>query len=254
MEGKLRLGLLQRALKKRSPVRRKWPVTAKMMRWIRGQLDLDKSDDRVVWMSLNLGWFFLMRLSEYAAHDGNDHDMAKALLGESIGFRLDGKVVLSGKLADELGIAFRSSKADIFNAGELRNHFRAEDADFCVVEAVAMVQERFPERFGDGREATLPICRFANGSPVFRSQLQVWIARAAREEGYDTDRFGSHSLRIGGATALYHAGVSVEIIKRVGRWASDAFHGYLWESSDNARGLSSKMAADKSSLMVTRGR
>jgi len=254
LEGRPRLTLLKKALRKRSKVKRKWPVTANMLRWIRGQLDLEKTNDRVVWMTFNLGWFFLMRLSEYAAHDGGQFDPQKALLGRDVTFRLNNEPTLLASDAEEAGILFRISKADVFNAGEFRNHFRSGDAELCVVDALQLVQERLPHRFGNGTESDKELCRYENGNPVFRGQITLWIERAARQEGYTAERFGSHSLRIGGATALYHMGVAVEIIKRYGRWASDAFQGYLWESSTSAKGLAKGMAGDSSALMATRGR
>ena len=51
---------------------------------------------------------------------------------------------------------------------------------------------------------------------------------------------------------LLHAGVSVELIQRWGRWASSAFQAYLRESADDARGIAAKMIASRGSLTVTR--
>ena len=75
---------------------------------------------------------------------------------------------------------------------------------------------------------------------------------AAVAEGLPVDRFGSHSLRIGGASALLHAKVPIEIIKRWGRWVSDSFQRYLWESVEDSRDLSKLMAQDTTPLVVTR--
>ncbi|CAK0855889.1 unnamed protein product, partial [Prorocentrum cordatum] len=59
---------------------------------------------------------------------------------------------------------------------------------------------------------------------------------------------GSHSLRIGGATAMYHVTEDLSRVRRFGRWQSDAFHGYLWESHEPMKGISGKMARGTSSL------
>ena len=114
------------------------------------------------------------------------------------------------------------------------------------------LQERLPERFGSGAEAELPLFRDTNGEPVWRSEVQNLIQAAAEEEGYSKDRFATHSLRIGGASALLHAGFSIEMIQRWGRWASSAFQAYLWESNEDARGVAEKMASDMTTLTVTR--
>ena len=78
------------------------------------------------------------------------------------------------------------------------------------------------------------------------------IQIAAEEVGVDPARYAVHSLRIGGACALLHAGYSIELIQRWGRWASNAFQAYLWESSEAARGVAEKMVASRGSLTVTR--
>ncbi|KAK0525510.1 hypothetical protein OC834_005145, partial [Tilletia horrida] len=46
--------------------------------------------------------------------------------------------------------------------------------------------------------------------------------------------FTGHSFRIGAATHFWHQGASVEEIKLLGGWASDAFRVYL---RDPARGI-----------------
>ena len=146
-------------------------------------------------------------------------------------------------------IWFKASKVDQMKAGEARNHYRTGDADdLCPVRALEMLQHHFPERFTTERH--LPLCRRADGSPLKREHIQEVLEQAAREEGLPADRMRSHSLRIGGATALYHVYGDVELIKRYGRWSSTAFHAYLWESNEGARGLAASMAGDATTLHV----
>ncbi len=41
---------------------------------------------------------------------------------------------------------------------------------------------------------------------------------------------------------MYHAtGGNKNVVKRLGRWASEAFEGYLWEDRTLTRGLASAM-------------
>ena len=67
------------------------------------------------------------------------------------------------------------------------------------------------------------------------------LRRAALACGDDPGRMAAHSLRFGGATALWAAFQDSALVQRWGRWKSDAFHGYLWEGRDNARGVAEKM-------------
>ena len=59
---------------------------------------------------------------------------------------------------------------------------------------------------------------------------------------------GSHSLRIGGATALFNAVGSIDVVKRFGRWRSSAFQSYLWEGDQHAQGISKAMASHSGKL------
>ena len=65
---------------------------------------------------------------------------------------------------------------------------------------------------------------------------------AAEAKGLPSARFKSHSLRIGGASAIYHATGDTEIVKRYGRWTSSALHRYLWDSDEQHKQLAAKMA------------
>ena len=122
----------------------------------------------------------------------------------------------------------------------------------CPVEALAQLQRQHPERFGAGSESFRPLFRRSNGGPILASQVKSLLEAAATAEGLPVDRFGSHSLRIGGASALLHAKVPIEIIKRWGRWVSDSFQRYLWESVEDSRDLSKLIAQDMTPLAITR--
>eukprot|EP00966_Prymnesium_polylepis_P018184 419422-Prymnesium_polylepis.1 len=45
--------------------------------------------------------------------------------------------------------------------------------------------------------------------------------------GQHPEHFGAHSLRIGGATALFAAGADPTIIRTMGRWSSDSYRLYV---------------------------
>ena len=95
-----------------------------------------------------------------------------------------------------------------------------------------------------------PLFRFANGETMSREEVTQLVRIAVREDDLLEEAGASHSLRIGGACAFYATFQSVELVKRFGRWKSDAFHGYLWESHEPQRGLAEGMVKDESSLTV----
>ena len=121
----------------------------------------------------------------------------------------------------------------------------------CPVRSMELLRSWAPERFGRGPEAQLPLFRWSSGAVVKREEIQATLQKAAEAVGLPAQRFKSHSLRIGGASALYHATNDIEVVKRFGRWSSGAVHGYLWESADQYKGVSEKMAKDKAALHYT---
>ena len=105
------------------------------------------------------------------------------------------------------------------------------------------MRRHFPHRFDAGTDANKPLCRWANSDPIYRTEMSGWLERGAAASGVPPARMGSHSLRIGGATALFNAVGSIDIVKRFGRWKSSAFQGYLWEGDEHARSVSKSMAS-----------
>lgn len=69
------------------------------------------------------------------------------------------------------------------------------------------------------------------------------IKAAAAAVGEDPKNFGSHSLRSGGATALFNAGVDSLVVKKFGRWRSDAVERYTAIKSDISDTLAEKMVS-----------
>ena len=56
-----------------------------------------------------------------------------------------------------------------------------------------------------------------SGRPL-RVSANKWVKHLMRSIGEDPDEYGSHSARIGGATAMYKAGASAMDIQTAGRW------------------------------------
>ena len=60
--------------------------------------------------------------------------------------------------------------------------------------------------------------------------------------GIPASAVGTHSLRVGGATAVYAVTKgNKDLVQRLGRWASDAFQGYVWEDRTLTLGLAGAM-------------
>ena len=189
---------------------------------------------------------FLLRISEYAANDQSGEDVGKGVRGIDLQGKLRGKVGSRLAEADELVLRIRGSKTDQLNRGEWRNHFRrgehTEDGALCVVEAMACYEKHAPERFR-GSEKCSPLFVWASGRLLTKGDMKALLERAAVAAGVHPDSIGTHSLRIGGASALWAAYKDSALVQRWGRWTSNAFHAYLWDAREAAKGVSDRMVA-----------
>ena len=87
-----------------------------------------------------------------------------------------------------------------------------------------------------------------NNEPITVAQLRKSVKDLMSALGLDRSKYGAHSLRIGGATALYACGVDALTIKTLGRWSSEAYQLYVRQCGGRAfmacRGACSKKVDD----------
>ena len=128
------------------------PVTPGMLKWLGDHLQYGRSPEAsLLWGALTLGFFFLLRASEYL--DVGYQDPNRGLRGSDITLKLNGKALGLERIgeADEVTILARGSKTDIYNRGQVRNHFRTSET-VCVVKAMVQLFRHFPQRYqGDQR-------------------------------------------------------------------------------------------------------
>ena len=193
LKGKPRLWMALKGLeKRRGPTRRKLPTTPGMLKWIRTQLHLEScANDAVLWAGLMLAFFFLMRVGEYAF--SGQWDMKKVPTPADLKGQAAGQPVTDYRLADEILLRSKSSKADQEGAGATRNHYRTNER-LCPVEAVELLQRHLGHRMA--RELHELLLRWEDNSPLARDHIQAILERGAVAVDLPPDRFRSHSLRI----------------------------------------------------------
>jgi integrase len=246
-------------LKRRAGTKeRRFPVTPRMLSYIAERLDPHMSSvDALLWAALMLGFFFLLRASEYI--DPGYRTVGRGLRGSDLSFRKEGRALRNAATleADEVMIVIRGSKTDVYNRGEARNHFARNESDqgqrradglggfcppdLCVVSALKILWRHFPQRFDGGAEADEFLLRDHSDRLLSRETLQAALQLAAKQLGIKAE-IGSHSLRFGGASALWAAYHDSALVRRWGRWASDSFQTYIWEAREGARGVAESMA------------
>jgi len=76
--------------------------------------------------------------------------------------------------------------------------------------------------------STVPMFRRAGTTqPLLVDDIMRAIRHIVRLAGMDPSEYGTHSLRIGGATALFAAGADMTVIRTMGRWSSDIYQLYV---------------------------
>jgi hypothetical protein len=227
---------------------RRYPVRVEHLLWIRAWLDPKGShDDAAFWGAISTAFAWLLRASEVVSNDHSLRAAGRGLRGRDVqGIDAEGHKVQWIGNALSVDLLIQGSKTDQQNQGSLKNHFRVGPAagpaavSLCPIAALEAYPLHAPERFS-GTADHEQLFVWASDRPLCRDDLQAVLRRAALACGDDPGRMAARSLRFGGATALWAAFQDSALVQRWGRWKSDAFHGYLWEGRDTARGVAEKM-------------
>ncbi|GMF52829.1 unnamed protein product [Phytophthora fragariaefolia] len=148
-----------------------------------------------------------------------------------------------GKIA-EVAIRFRGGKNDQYKQGTIRSIGHSGSNWICPVHAKWFLAQHHREL---QLLATEPLCTITSGSIVQRRDISQLIKAAAVAAGEPPQHFSTRSLRSGGASALFAAGVDSIAVKQFGRWRSDAFERYVrlnnHQTSTMARAILNPMLA-----------
>jgi hypothetical protein len=111
------------------------------------------------------------------------------------------------------------------------------------LEPVVALERWLERRRGLGIGEDRPLFCHDDGSAITVAQVRAMVKDVMGAAGRDPGRFGAHSLRIGGATAAFAAGVSPSLIRLMGRWSSDIYEIYCRMSLESALGVGQAIAS-----------
>nr|XP_033814698.1 uncharacterized protein LOC117366849 isoform X1 [Geotrypetes seraphini] len=120
----------------------------------------------------------------------------------------------------EVRICVASSKTDQAGRGQW---LVLHQVVGCVSCPVARLSEYLSVRVAVSSEFFV----HADGAPLSRFQFLAVLRLALVRCGEEPRSYGTHSFRIGAATCASAAGMSEAGIRRLGRWVSGAFRGYI---------------------------
>ena len=229
MMGNNRAKALIKGVEKRETPGAKRPFNLELLVWMKENKfgEISRREQTTLYSAAVVGFFFLLRVSEIAALRPSDISVEDTPKGK------------------RLIIIIRKSKTDQAGVGITRALIETK-GKICPVGTMVDYLQRYPTT---GNE---PI--FGKG---LRLRLEGGLKTAAVRNGVNPSFVGTHSLRAGGATALYVNGVSVILIQRFGRWKSASFLRYLWYDAVALEPLSLSLATASGLLeplkMVDRG-
>ena len=228
--------------------RNKLPFTCEMVvRSVNTLFSGLNPENMVLRTAIVLGYTALMRKSEYLPTSYTDDEGIKHntsdhfLRGSDIRFVLDQtgstpQIVLAPEIwayewvnIRSVIINVRSAKNDVegqghrfcFDARRSITHSLPENVGFCIVwDLYSWARVARPSAFN-------PFLSFRGQWTLSYDTFTKAVKTVARSFGLNPMRFSSHSLRIGGASALAAANVPDYVIQKLGRWKSLAFLAYL---------------------------
>ena len=151
-------------------------------------------------------FFGLLRVSEYTCPENKIHfDTETHLTQQDVSINLTNKVTK---------IRIKSSKTDPFRIGMVVRIGPTQNA-LCPVSAMIKYVHTQHRRCG-------PFFQYQNGVGLTRQHIVMILRHSLQQRAINT-----HSLRIGGASALASINTPDYIIQIMGRWKSDAYRTYI---------------------------
>ena len=211
-------------------MQRKLPVNYDMLNWLRTVFysETDPVSSRCeLACAVLMGFLFFLRVSELEKLTWNKVELDADIDGDPT-----------------LTIVLVSSKTDQFNEGE-KKVLKSLQSPLCPV--------RMLSQWKTLRDASSnPKAEVFGGH--LREKLTAALRLAGMECNVEGSRLGTHSVRSGGASAMFTAGYEVEVIKRWGRWVSSNFQSYIWKGRYFMSSVGRGMLANLPLQSLERGR
>ena len=211
----VRYKMLIRAYSMKRPVSRKLPFNMDLVALIQQQFgdQQEQKKTKEAWEALVLSSFFCMGTSEMGNLRHRD-------------------AILGGKDAEAVITLFsQKSKPGQMAVGCFRS---LSETQWKICPIAAMIPWLNEINWGPKSRGEIP-------TDDISTRLSTLIKWTANAHGLPTDRFATHSLRSGGASAMFVAGVNIRDIKRFGRWSANTVEIYLFHDDTTYKGVGGRM-------------
>jgi hypothetical protein len=186
-----------------------------------------------------LAWQFTWRLGQATSQKTTEYNLHRQIRRNDVHFEIvDGERV-------SVRIKCRGAKNDKFNSGSVKWLVLAADDFLCPVKMFCEYWDSTLDHEMDG-----PLFRHASGHLVTQRQVVTQIKRTAEEMGLNPDWFAGHSLRIGGATKMTAADLSIFDRMQQGGWSTvEGMLGYMRASEEQELRVRNALALQHPEIM-----
>ena len=207
----------------------KLPITTALLREMQPLLNLQQRSDVLLWAMMWTATTGLLRISEFAAVARSGGDTTRILRSQQLTFHDAGQRPFSlteaTTASDEMSHAIlrlTASKMDPFRAG----------VDIVLSSPTTLhALLAYGTHLSPDCTPSTPLFHHPDRTPTTRAWLMKRVDELLRKSGRDPRQYSSHSFRKGGAVSLQSLGVEDSLIRRLGRWKSDAFNLYVRDPS-----------------------
>ena len=201
------------------------PFTPEILLKIHSTLDFAFAEDLVFWSVITTGFFSLARAANLL-HTSSDSFQIKR--GQIF---IDGNVML---------LVFSHTKTIQFGEKQLLIPLLAiKNSPLCPITAYRAMLERIPAP-ADAPAFVLPC--LGNLVPYTYSKFSKKLRDVISLIDMNPRLYTSHSMRRGGASLAYHAGVPMRMIQIQGDWASDSYLRYIKLPHSDRLAVAQKLA------------
>ena len=159
--------------------------------------------------AISLAFHGLLRASEFTSPTTVSYNPKKTLLKSDITIR-----------HHTIRVQIKTSKTDQRGHGQTIL-LGCTNSSTCPISLIEQYLEASHHPFPH-----LPLFHFTDGRLLMRYSLATSLKECILAVGENPKHFSTHSLRIGGATAVAAAGITPSIIQELGRWQSNCFRHY----------------------------
>ena len=215
MQGMHQLHLTMRGIKRKLGVtgqrKPRMPISVVTLKQIRSYINpsyANKLDRTMFWAASALAFFGFLRSSEYTAPTVKSYHRKSTLQRSDITIERTRMIV-----------HVKASKTDPFREGMSLSIART-GSSMCPVRAIKKYCQVRPNMAG-------PLFCTSTGQYLTQAMMSRLVKNTLKANNINSDRYSSHSFRIGAATTAASAGIPDWTIKTLGRWSSDCYQRYI---------------------------